>query len=183
MQIQAANRKSGVAAVNPPASAPRAAIYSRFHRSQFLNHFPARQDAHELFLLVYLPQPLDSGELLSRFVPESHPHETLSCPGSWPGRISGPAVSPSRRSFWLPRTAFPGTAKLQALRRRKGVSWMGLQDLRHDADRLLVLSLLPGDHCQVVTGEEHLARIIRAPWKGAVSQWVRNPPGNCRSSR
>ena len=26
-------------------------------------------------------------------------------------------------------------------------------------------------------------RFLSAPWKGAVSQWVRIPPGNCRSSR
>ena len=28
-----------------------------------------------------------------------------------------------------------------------------------------------------------LTRFIRAPWKGAVTQRVRTPPGNCRSSR
>ena len=30
---------------------------------------------------------------------------------------------------------------------------------------------------------EDVARTYRAPWKGAVSQRVRIPPGNCRSSR
>ena len=28
-----------------------------------------------------------------------------------------------------------------------------------------------------------LSSTLRAPWKGAVSQRVRIPPGNCRSSR
>ena len=30
---------------------------------------------------------------------------------------------------------------------------------------------------------DDLGQVQRAPWKGAVSQRVRNPPGNCRSSR
>ena len=39
---------------------------------------------------------------------------------------------------------------------------------------------------QLLPSPSTLARLsstLRAPWKGAVSQRVRIPPGNCRSSR
>ena len=42
---------------------------------------------------------------------------------------------------------------------------------------------LGGGDAALFKARDNLAQVYRAPWKGAVSQRVRSPSGNCRSSR
>ena len=60
-----------------------------------------------------------------------------------------------------------------------------LEDLVHEerqqVERKERLRQVPVAVAEIVL--QVVALVLRAPWKGAVSQRVRTPPGNCRSSR